>query len=103
MEDNGDDGMEARVAGDGDEDDTDDDVWEVKDGEEDETERDDSELGGYEAIFLEFSRFSASSFLHDYGESCPHPCLFSRFYLSFVVGPLTLKRLRIPRLLSPPL
>ncbi|PKI68853.1 hypothetical protein CRG98_010910 [Punica granatum] len=46
MKDSGDDGMEAGVAGDGDEDDTDDDVWEVEDGEEDETEKDDSELGG---------------------------------------------------------
>ncbi|PKI34867.1 hypothetical protein CRG98_044713 [Punica granatum] len=50
MEDSGDDGMEAGVAGAGNEDDTDDDVWEVEDGEEDETERDDSELGGYEGV-----------------------------------------------------
>ncbi|PKI50022.1 hypothetical protein CRG98_029582 [Punica granatum] len=50
MEDGGDDGMEAGVAGDGDEDDTDDDVWEVEDGEKDETEIDDSELGGYEGV-----------------------------------------------------
>ncbi|PKI75933.1 serine/threonine-protein phosphatase 4 regulatory subunit 2-like [Punica granatum] len=45
-----DDAMEARKVGDGDEDDTDDDVWEVEDGEEAETESDDFDISGYEGV-----------------------------------------------------
>ncbi|PKI70083.1 hypothetical protein CRG98_009546 [Punica granatum] len=45
-----DDTMEAREVGDGEEDDTNDDVWEAEDGEKEKTERDDSNIGGYEGI-----------------------------------------------------
>ncbi|PKI56881.1 hypothetical protein CRG98_022710 [Punica granatum] len=50
MNDTDEDAMEAREAGDGVEDETDDDVWELEDGEKDETEKDESNIGGYEGV-----------------------------------------------------